>query len=1585
MIRIHLLLFTSIFSLSFQEGYTQTRPSTTIDQTISGICAGCQITNADQAWDNNPVSFTSMEVNLAGVGGRGEVTYGFSDPVSLNSTLKMRMQFGGGSILTGLASTEIFSRLSIQLLDGSGTVLSTYTSTNTTQVDVISTSDNIFEITIINPDAATQRVKILSGDLLSVGLTSRDLFIYDILQVENSITPVSVAEADGVSGTLLCIGCTVQNETHATSAFDMNSSYANYSIPLSLDLGSGYVYSRYSWGGTEYDGNDYDIYLVMENAELLTLGTELLFFEDNNISVAVTYGDASVEVFKFGNGSLISANLLGVGSGKFYLKIDADDSKTIQKVEPRFGGNLAGLLSNLRLYSIFVTETSEDPFLVDDTEAVATVEAALRVDEYVNSQTLVTINDTDGAIVSAALTGTLPTGTALDPVSGEITVSDIGDLQDGSFTVTVGTTDNTGGTSEVEVTIFINPADQEAVYTINPAQPVDDYLDNDVLGTVADADGAVTAAIVSSGSLPAGVSLGADGTLEVSDASLLVDGSYDFSVTTTDENGGTTDSDLTLIFSAPDQEAVYTINPSLPVSDYEDDDILATVTDADGVITAAIVSSGSLPAGVQLESDGTLSVSDANLMVSGSYDFSVTTTDADGNTTNSDITLIFSPVDQEAVFTVADSKPVDQYANGEVLASASDADGLIVSANVISGSLPAGTSISANGTITVSDVGILTPGTTMVGIETVDDFGGLSENIIAIVIDGIGDIDQEAVYTLDPSKPVNDYIDEEVIATVSDADGAITNASISAGLLPSGTRLETDGTIVIDDASLLIDGNYSLVVTTTDAPGGTTASSISLQLNPSDIEAIYTLTNSKPVNQYLDGDTVALATDVNGDIITAIMNSGSLPDGIQLEADGTLTVADASQLVAGATSFSVTTTDEKGGATDSNITITFFPADLEATVTVSPPKPENEYTNGDTLAMISDLNGDIINTIVDSGLLPNGVTLAADGTITVTDSTAVVAGDYTITLITTDENGGTTVVDLTLVIGPADTETIYTIDSAKPFNDYLDDEVIATVTDPDGEIVQAIVDSGSLPPGISLNTDGTITVNDTSQLVSGTYTFSVITTDEQGGTSENIVTLQFNTADQEAIYIVYEAKRVAEYGTGNMMADVSDADGRIIVSLISDGTLPTGVELQTDGTIQVSDTSVLVAGSYFLTIITTDTIGGISENNVTLTIKENDKEAVYTLLPTKPLQEYVAGEVVASVSDENGPIVSAVIVEGTLPPGTVLQTDGTIQVSDSASLEATEASITVTTTDAEGGVTTTELMISFISVDQEAMYSLIDAIPVDEIKQGDTLAIVSDPDGTIIEASITAGVIPSGTELLDNGIILVSDTALLEVNTYTVSIITEDELGGTTQHTLEPKILPASPDNVAPEYDVQPPTDGNQYLPGDTIVVIVYRDTTITEVIVEQNELPPGTVMDEDGNIIVENPDELEPGNYYVTIVYVFENGEMVTQEIPLTIDNPAQAVNPLPALSPNDDGVNDYWKITNIEAYPDNVVRIFNRWGEAVFTQEGYDNESQSWNGSANMGARVGSGLLPKSTYFFILDLKNGERPVTGYIVLKY
>jgi gliding motility-associated-like protein len=84
--------------------------------------------------------------------------------------------------------------------------------------------------------------------------------------------------------------------------------------------------------------------------------------------------------------------------------------------------------------------------------------------------------------------------------------------------------------------------------------------------------------------------------------------------------------------------------------------------------------------------------------------------------------------------------------------------------------------------------------------------------------------------------------------------------------------------------------------------------------------------------------------------------------------------------------------------------------------------------------------------------------------------------------------------------------------------------------------------------------------------------------------------------------------------------------------------------------------------------------------------------------------------------------------------------------------------------------------------------------------------------------------------------------------------------------------------------------------------------------------------------------------------------------------------------ITPNGNGENETWVIGLSEAFPQMDVKIYNRWGNKVFSASPYLDD---WDGKANVGFKVGDEYLPSGTYFYIIDLKNGEKPKSGYIEL--
>ena len=87
--------------------------------------------------------------------------------------------------------------------------------------------------------------------------------------------------------------------------------------------------------------------------------------------------------------------------------------------------------------------------------------------------------------------------------------------------------------------------------------------------------------------------------------------------------------------------------------------------------------------------------------------------------------------------------------------------------------------------------------------------------------------------------------------------------------------------------------------------------------------------------------------------------------------------------------------------------------------------------------------------------------------------------------------------------------------------------------------------------------------------------------------------------------------------------------------------------------------------------------------------------------------------------------------------------------------------------------------------------------------------------------------------------------------------------------------------------------------------------------------------------------------------------------------------------FTPNGDGKNDGFVIKNIENFPDNKLKIFNRWGNLVYEKNGYLNE---FDGYANTGDQVGKSKLPSGTYYVVLEYGDQKTETyNGILVLQY
>jgi gliding motility-associated-like protein len=79
--------------------------------------------------------------------------------------------------------------------------------------------------------------------------------------------------------------------------------------------------------------------------------------------------------------------------------------------------------------------------------------------------------------------------------------------------------------------------------------------------------------------------------------------------------------------------------------------------------------------------------------------------------------------------------------------------------------------------------------------------------------------------------------------------------------------------------------------------------------------------------------------------------------------------------------------------------------------------------------------------------------------------------------------------------------------------------------------------------------------------------------------------------------------------------------------------------------------------------------------------------------------------------------------------------------------------------------------------------------------------------------------------------------------------------------------------------------------------------------------------------------------------------------------------------ITPNGDGINDYYVIVYPENWGTAYLQVYNRWGSLVYEM---DNYLDQWNGTSNRGVTVGNDL-PDGTYF--VEIKYSKQPTSNEV----
>ena len=627
-------------------------------------------------------------------------------------------------------------------------------------------------------------------------------------------------------------------------------------------------------------------------------------------------------------------------------------------------------------------------------------------------------------------------------------------------------------------------------------------------------------------------------------------GSYDITVTTTDENGNSETTTFTIDVEDTTKPTVESIAGQTQEVNTEIEPIKIEAKDNSGQTVTNKVDG--LPDGVTFdEATNTISGTPSEV---GSYTVTVTTMDESGNATETTFTIDVEDTTKPTVESVADQTQEVNTEIEPIKIEATDNSGQAVT-NKVDG-LPDGVTFDeATNTIsgTPSEVGSYD-----ITVTTTDKNGNSETTTFTIDVEDTTKPTVESV--ADQTQEVNTEITPITIESEDNSGQTVTN---KVDGLPDGVTFDEATNTISGTPSKV--GSYDITVTTTDENGNSETTTFTIDVEDT----------TKPTVESVADQTQEVNTEINPIKIEATDNSGQavtnkvegLPAGITFD-EATNTISGTPSEV-GSYTVTVTTTDENGNATETTFTI-----DVEDTT-----KPTVEDITDQTQEINTEINPIKIETTDNSGQtvtnkvegLPDGVTFdEATNTISGTPSEV---GSYTVTVTTTDENGNATETTFTIDVEDTTKPTVEDItDQTQEINTEMT-PIKIEATDNSGQAVTNKVEG--LPDGVTFD-EATNTISGTPSEV-GKYLITITTIDKDGNTATTTLTINVidtTTPEQPTINKVTENSTEVngrgEPGTvvevtfpdGNKVEGKVDSDGNYHIQIPSETTLKGGQPLQ---------------------------------------------------------------------------------------------------------------------------------------------------------------------------------------------------------------------------------------------------------------------------------------------------------------------------------------------------------------------------------------------------------------------------------------
>lgn len=908
--------------------------------------------------------------------------------------------------------------------------------------------------------------------------------------------------------------------------------------------------------------------------------------------------------------------------------------------------------------------------------------------------------------VSASVNGggvTVNSVTFTDPTHVTLNISIAGGATTGSRTISV--TDPDGQSTTSAAGIFTITTGSCPTITLSPSTVPAGAVGSSYNQTFTGGGGtAAYTFAVTTGSLPSGITLSSGGVLS---GTPVINGTFNFTVTATDANSCTGNQAYSLVVTGC---PTITLAPSTLPGGNVSTAYNQTITSSGGTSPYTYtVTTGTLPAGLTLSSDGVLS---GTPTTAGTSSVTITATDATACTGNRAYSITICPAIILSPSTLPNGTVSTAY-NQTITTSGGTSP---YTYTVTTGSLPAGLTLSSGGvlsgtpttagassfTVTATDAASCTGNRaysvtinnaansislTTMGSAYTQDFNTLASSGTSSTLPagwsftetgasadttyaaGTGSITTGNTYSFGPASSIDralgGLLSGNLVPTIgasfkNNTGSTITSLAVSyfgeEWRLGAASRNDT------------IKFQYSLNATSDTNGTWTSVSALN-----------YVTTNTTAPIGAKDGNTLRTS-------ITATISSLSIVNGATFRIRWTdVNVAGSDDGLA-VDDFSLTPSGA-GSPTNPTVTAGANPSTVYAgnatllTATVHPGTTPTS-TNIAVAVNLSSIGGSSTQTMVDNGT--NGDVTSGDSIYSylATVSLGTSSGGKTLNVSVTDgeSRSASTSINITVPACPAITLTSPPLPGGTTGTAYNQNISASGGTPP----YSFAITSGSLPAGLSLSSGGVISGTPSA---SGTSNFTVTATDSNHCTGNQAYSVTIQPPACPTITITSSALPNGTTGVSYSYSYTAGGGVSPYSFAVTSGSLPSGLTLSSAGVIGGTPAS---AGKAVFTVLAADNNNctGSRIDSIIVTCP------VITLSPAA-LDSGVAGTAYSNTVSAGGGTApySYSITAGSLPAGLTLSTTGTVS---GTPLATGNFSFTVTATDSFGCTGTKNYSITII-------------------------------------------------------------------------------------------------------------------------------------------------------------------------------------------------------------------------------------------------------------------------------------------------